>query len=214
MLPRNRAVTARFLGSAPITRIRPPKKPPSSTIGRDVHRPLSSSRRLFAQRRPSIYTRFPSKQSSPPPPYTRFPSKQSPPPPNDGRLFPNSSQSSRRLRELLWYWQTNPRFRNTVLVIVVGGGIFYVYNLERVPVTGRLRFNCIPEEWEKSGAMQQHKQLLQQYGGRILPPSHPTSRMVQGVLDRLGPVSGGGDVSWEAVVIDDPDTINAFVTSG
>lgn len=89
-----------------------------------------------------------------------------------------------------------------------------MYNLERVPVSGRLRFNCISEEWEKSGAMQHHKQLLQEYRGRILSPSHPTSRMVQEVLDRLAPVTGAGNVSWEAVVIDDPNTINAFVISG
>lgn len=115
---------------------------------------------------------------------------------------------------MLRIWQTNPQFRNTVGAIVIGGGIFYVYNLERVPVSGRLRFNCIPEEWEKSGAMQRHKQLLRQYEGQILPPSHPSSQIVQTVLDRLKPVSGAENFSWEAVVIDDPDTINAFVTSG
>lgn len=89
-----------------------------------------------------------------------------------------------------------------------------MYNLERVPVSGRLRFNCISDQWEKAGAMQHHERLLREYRGKILPSGHPSSRMVQMVIDRLAPVTGAGDVSWEAVVIDDPDTVNAFVTSG
>lgn len=97
---------------------------------------------------------------------------------------------------------------------MIGGGVFYVYNLERVPVSGRLRFNCVSEEWVKGGATKLHEEILREYGKQILPAWHPSSRMVQKVLDRLKPVSGAAETSWEVVMIDDPDTPNAFVTPG
>lgn len=87
-------------------------------------------------------------------------------------------------------------------------------NLERVPVSGRLRFNCIAEKWEERIGARAYEQLLQQYGTQIFPSRHPSSQMVQRVMERLTPVSGAGGASWEVVVIDDPEMVNAFVIPG
>lgn len=58
-----------------------------------------------------------------------------------------------------------------------------------------------------------YSQTMQQYGNQILPASHPKSRMVQRVLDRLIPHSGLANEEWEVHVINDPMK-NAFVIPG
>lgn len=63
-------------------------------------------------------------------------------------------------------------------------------------------------------AMQLYQQTLQQYHGQVLPSWHPSSMMVQRVLDRLIPSSGVADSAWEVHVIDDPGQKNAFVMPG
>ena len=95
-----------------------------------------------------------------------------------------------------------------------GGGVFVAYNIERVPGSGRLRFNCVPESWERQTADGTYQQVMQQFGRKILPPQHPDSRMVQKVLDRLIPASGLSREGWEVKVIGDKDQKNAFVLPG
>lgn len=56
--------------------------------------------------------------------------------------------------------------------------------------------------------------VMQEYGRQILPPSHPDSRMVNKVLQRLIPAAGLEGQKWEVKVIDDPDQANAFVLPG
>ena len=164
--------------------------------------------------RPVSYWRRGQEGGRLPPTYSRFSLEKSQPTPHHGQFPPNQSYFSLRFAQLLWLWQTDPRFRYGVLVIAIGGGIFYVLNLERIPISDRLRFNCIPREWEERLSREIHQQLLRQYGRQILPSGHPSSRMVQTVLDRLIPVSGALGLSWEVVVIDDPKMMNAFVTPG
>ena len=71
------------------------------------------------------------------------------------------------------------------------------------------------------------QEVLKQYAGQILPPSHPTTRMVQKVADRLIRANGLGagataqnpthvakqdenqPVQWKVRVIDDKSTKNA-----
>ena len=108
----------------------------------------------------------------------------------------------------------SPGFRYGVGAVGVGGGVFYYINLERVPVSGRLRFNCISEATEESAAEQQFQMVMQEFRGRVLPPNHPSSRLVNRVLERLKPVSGLAGQKWEVRVIDDPEQKNAFVMPG
>jgi metalloendopeptidase OMA1, mitochondrial len=115
---------------------------------------------------------------------------------------------------LIHAWKTKPGFRYAVYSI---GGImvvFYVSNLEKVPVTGRWRFNCISSESEAEASEEMYQQILQQYQGRVYGNLHPYTRKVRRVLDRLIAVSALEDMDWEVHVIADPDQKNAFVIPG
>jgi predicted Zn-dependent protease len=60
-----------------------------------------------------------------------------------------------------------------------------------------------------------YQQVIEQYQGRILPPSHPQHKLVQRVLNRLIPHSGlpAETNNWEVHVIKDEQK-NAFVIPG
>lgn len=91
------------------------------------------------------------------------------------------------------------------------GLVFVALNLERVPVSGRLRFNCVPVKVEVGLGKEFYKKIIQEHEGQILPKTHPYSTMVNRVMERL---VAGSDEKWEAVVIDDEKTVNAFVIPG
>lgn len=120
-----------------------------------------------------------------------------------------------RTQQLRHLWFTSPRFRYGVGAAGLGGGTFYVYNLERVPISGRLRFNCVPAQYEEQMAQEQFQQVMREYQGKVLPANHPKTRMVRRVLERLVPNSGleaqGG---WEVRVIEDKENMNAFIIPG
>ena len=87
-------------------------------------------------------------------------------------------------------------------------------NLEKVPITGRRRFNCVSPAFEKQISDGGFQAMLQQYQRSILPPHHPYSILVNTVMSRLIPVSGLEGEKWEVRVIDDPKQKNAFVMPG
>ena len=122
----------------------------------------------------------------------------------------NRFQRAQQIRQL---WSTNPYFRNGVFTFGAGAAIFVAYNIERVPISGRLRFNCVTENYERRMSYSTYQLIMAQYGRRILPPDHPDSRMVQKVMDRLIPASGLGREGWEVRVIADKQQ-NAFVLPG
>lgn len=96
----------------------------------------------------------------------------------------------------------------------MSGGAFYYANLERVPVSGRLRFNCVSVTYEEQQGKQALQQITQQFQGRVLPSYHPDSMLVNRVLKRLIPASGMEDLDWEVKVINAPEEKNAFVLPG
>ncbi|EXJ70347.1 uncharacterized protein A1O5_06415 [Cladophialophora psammophila CBS 110553] len=108
-------------------------------------------------------------------------------------------------------------YQRPLTVIGVGGGVFYVYNLEEVPVTHRRRFNMISPSAEKEffGGAGMYKALLQEFQGNILPPDHPLTMQVAKVVEKLLPTTRGlaGD-DWRVHVINDPREKNAFVMPG
>ncbi|ETI28559.1 hypothetical protein G647_01009 [Cladophialophora carrionii CBS 160.54] len=108
-------------------------------------------------------------------------------------------------------------YQRPLIVVGAGGGVFYVYNLEEVPVTQRRRFNVVsPSSEEKivtdSGA---YESLLQEFRGKVLPAEHPLTMQVARVVEKLLPTTRGlaGD-NWRVHVIDDPQQKNAFVLPG
>lgn len=94
------------------------------------------------------------------------------------------------------------------------GAIFYIVNQERVPESGRLRFNCVPEWLERQIGEMAYEQTVQEYRGRILPPRDPRSRMVNRVLRRIVEMNGLSGEGWEVRVVDDDENMNAFVLAG
>lgn len=79
-------------------------------------------------------------------------------------------------------------------------------------MSGRLRFNCVPASVELQCGEQSYKQIIQDFGRHTLAKNHPYSRMVDRVMKRL--VAGLDEKDWEVVVIDDDNTMNAFVLPG
>ena len=129
------------------------------------------------------------------------------------RSAPRYNRFSRAQR-LHGLWNTSSTFRYGVggagIIIVV-----YIYaNLERVPISGRLRFNCISSASEEAKSQQQLPAVLQEFKGKVLPPGHPDSKLVNKVVARLIPAAGLDGKNWEVRVINDPEQKNAFVIPG
>lgn len=62
---------------------------------------------------------------------------------------------------------------------------YYVFHLEKVPETGRWRFIDVGPELERQMADETFRSTLATYKGRILPASHPHSRLVRSVASRV-----------------------------
>ena len=146
-------------------------------------------------------------------PLSRLPSRPASQYPFNGGRRPQYNRFD-RARQIRYLWQTSPLFRSSVLILSGGSGVFYVYNLETVPISGRRRFNCISEDWEKQQSQGAFRQVMREYRNQILPPNHPDSRLVERVMGRLIPASGLGSEGWEVRVIGDLRQKNAFVLPG
>ncbi|KAH0274933.1 hypothetical protein KCU91_g4924, partial [Aureobasidium melanogenum] len=116
---------------------------------------------------------------------------------------------------LMRRWAARPTFYYEVGGLAGACGGFYIYNLEVVPVSGRRRFNIVSASTEQQSGQELYQQVIQEYQGRILPPSHPQHKLVQRVLNRLIPHSGlpAETNDWEVHVIRDEQK-NAFVIPG
>jgi predicted Zn-dependent protease len=99
---------------------------------------------------------------------------------------------------------------------MVGVGLsgIYLYNTEKVEVTGRRQFNCISRTQELKMGEESYREVLASERGKVLSDSHPLSRMVNGVLQRLIPQAPLEGANWRVHVIDDPGMVNAFVLPG
>jgi hypothetical protein len=99
------------------------------------------------------------------------------------------------------------RSRNTLWigVTVVGGSlIFYVSNLEEVPVSGRRRFNCFSDTSVEEQGQMMYQQIMQEatQTGTLLPAWDRRAQRVKRVMERLITASGLETVNWEVHVID------------
>lgn len=110
-------------------------------------------------------------------------------------------------------WRSRPTFYYEVGGVGAAGSGFYIYNLETVPVSGRKRFNIVPNATEASQGQQMYAATMQEFSGRIMSPLSREHRLVKGVLNRLIPHSGLEGEEWEVHVIDD-EMKNAFVIPG
>lgn len=93
-----------------------------------------------------------------------------------------------------------------MVVVIVGGGIFYVSNLEEVPVSGRRRFNCYSDASVEADGLKYYNMVMddaRKYGA-LLSSDDPRARMVHRVMDRLIPESGLEGAQWEVNVLESP----------
>lgn len=104
-----------------------------------------------------------------------------------------------------------------VVATVTAALLFYFYNSQLVPVTGRRRFNFLSDEilaLLHGGDAESVIRDVQRQGGRFLPDRDPRTIAVKTAMRRLIPVSGMGKLKWEIYVIADDQTANAFVLPG
>ena len=114
--------------------------------------------------------------------------------------------------------QKNPFYMSKRVWVFVGTGTviyggYYVSHLEKVPISGRTRFINVTPRQEEAMAIEAYKEVMHEYGRRILPANHPYSLFVKRVAKRLIHVSGMENMKWEFYVVDSPER-NAFVLPG
>ncbi|KAJ1478730.1 peptidase family M48-domain-containing protein [Baffinella frigidus] len=93
--------------------------------------------------------------------------------------------------------------------------IYYLTHLEQAPYTGRWRMIDISKEKELEMGRISYQQALQQAqrrGHAILPPNHPSSKLVRKIGDRIAAATQL-DFPWEFTVVHSPQ-VNAFCSPG
>jgi predicted Zn-dependent protease len=81
-------------------------------------------------------------------------------------------------------------------------------------MTGRRRFNCISAERELAMGAESYREVLASERGKVLPDSHPLTKSVDRVLQRLIPMADIEGAEWKVHVIKDDGNANAFVLPG
>jgi predicted Zn-dependent protease len=82
---------------------------------------------------------------------------------------------------------------------------------QSVPVTGRSQFNTFSVEQDKKLGAEAYEEILAQ--SRVVR-SGPEVDLVRRVVSRLAAVSDDPGFEWEANVIDEPETVNAWCMPG
>ncbi|KAJ5576401.1 Chaperone tailless complex polypeptide 1 [Penicillium sp. DV-2018c] len=116
-------------------------------------------------------------------------------------------------QQLLYRLVQNARPHHFVMIGVGISGV-YMYNTETVEITGRRQFNFISRTQELKMGEESYRDVLASERGKVLPDSHPLTRMVDGVLQRLIPQAPVEGADWRVHVIDNPGMVNAFVLPG
>ena len=176
-------------------RVRPPHNPRAiPRIYGDFPKP-SPNPRLGFRRFESQFRRFP----PPPPPRT----------PERIRHLRWDDEQARNAKPLFSDRQFSSAIvsRQTLVIVAIavgGGAVFYISNLEQVPVSGRRRFNCYDDASVEREGERMYKMVMQDAisHGALLPEWDRRSRMVQRVMDRLIPASGLENQQWEVHVIE------------
>lgn len=94
------------------------------------------------------------------------------------------------------------------------GTLYYLYFLETVPLSRRVRFNDLPIESELNALSRIYSSKLRHFSGKILPQTHPHSILVSSIARKLIQHIDFDGLDWKVHVIDDPNIPNAFVVSG
>jgi hypothetical protein len=98
-----------------------------------------------------------------------------------------------------------------VMFMCGSGAVFYISNLEKVPVSGRTRFNCYSDDVVEQEGRKAYQMIMHDNRNAILPSWDRRSQMVQRVMRRLIPVSGLTEVDWEVHVIESPGMVHPLL---
>ena len=140
--------------------------------------------------------------------FQRFKSEFQPPRRPDKIIYTKfDPEKARNAKPLLTVEQiSHVAFHSSTKVIIVVSGvgavIFYVSNLEEVPVSGRKRFNCYSDKSVEAQGAMMYEKIMRDSRGSILPGYDPRVRKVHRVMERLIPASGAEDSKWELHVIE------------
>lgn len=134
------------------------------------------------------------------------------------RYYQNRQSQYNRFRgntrqDTLYRLVQNAKPRHFVIIGVGISGV-YLYNTEKVEMTGRRQFNCISRHQELKMGEESYQEILSSERGKILSDHHPLTRMVNGVLQRLIPQAPIEGANWKVHVIKDDGMVNAFVLPG
>lgn len=114
--------------------------------------------------------------------------------------------------------------RKYLAILLGGGSLFYISNLDEAPVSGRTRFIWLPRPIETLVGDYSYKSILGQTGNSILPESHSVTQRVARVFERIVDAAYKDPsvdktmlegVNWKIHVVNDPSAPpNAFVLPG
>jgi hypothetical protein len=91
----------------------------------------------------------------------------------------------------------SPTTKKVVAVCMASAALFFWWNLETVPVSGRRRFNIFNDGYVAALSQPMVREIeleVERAGGRFLPDWDPRVKLVRKVMQRLIPVSGGGEL--------------------
>ncbi|PHH66713.1 hypothetical protein CDD80_918 [Ophiocordyceps camponoti-rufipedis] len=98
-------------------------------------------------------------------------------------------------------------------VCILVAWVFYLYNSDAVPETGRRRFNMFSDGFLARLCASDEDRLKSAMGGLVLGERDWRSQAVKRVMARLAPLCGS-DEPWHCSVVAGGDTINAAASPG
>lgn len=113
--------------------------------------------------------------------------------------------------------------RTRFIILTSIGAAYYFYHLEDTPITHRRRFITVTPREEAMMSELSLRQLMQQFGGAMLPAYHPTVRRIETIANKILTsilvTSDGGDTGGDSIWgdysinnnIDDHNAINTKI---
>eukprot|EP00005_Dracoamoeba_jomungandri_P009093 CAMPEP_0174267640 /NCGR_PEP_ID=MMETSP0439-20130205/34392_1 /TAXON_ID=0 /ORGANISM="Stereomyxa ramosa, Strain Chinc5" /LENGTH=279 /DNA_ID=CAMNT_0015355253 /DNA_START=287 /DNA_END=1126 /DNA_ORIENTATION=+ len=97
--------------------------------------------------------------------------------------------------------------------IAVPFGLYYVYHIDYVPITGRMRMMDVSVETERMLGEATWTNVKRAYNGLIVADDHEVVQLVKQLAKKLILCSDAPQQHWEVIVIDSPEQ-NAFAIPG
>ena len=107
------------------------------------------------------------------------------------------------------------KFINIIALVIASLSVYYYTHIQETPITKRKRFIAFTKEQFNLLNKLELESQLQIYQSKLLPNENPVTRRVAKVakqlLDRNKSIEQVNEHEWSVSVIDDDNTMNAFV---